>query len=216
MGACAMRVAPPGEWGDRTVMHPVDLRVRNLETGERLVASFASEVDAIVWLHARPDGVEVLGVATEGLSREMYATLRSASRPLDVAEHARIKALDAADEAAEKAYIATETAREEAEVAAHREAMRTADPDRVMQVNWTLDGGFRHVDSADPRVIPEIVCQAVRAWIAERETWVEDRGQRVVEATVEVWPGPLPRPGADRVRAGGTFIPAPKPVAQGT
>ena len=49
------------------------------------------------------------------------------------------------------------------------------------------------------------------AWVAERNEWVEGRGQVVGEAKVTVWPGTLPKPGADRVQ-GGSFIPVTAPA----
>ena len=45
------------------------------------------------------------------------------------------------------------------------------------------------------------------AWIAERDTWVEGRGQRVAAASVSVWPGPVPGGSeAERIPPGGTFV----------
>ena len=49
--------------------------------------------------------------------------------------------------------------------------------------------------------------RSVLAWIAERDTWVEERGERVAAASVAVWPGPIPGGNAsDRIPPGGTFV----------
>jgi hypothetical protein len=52
-----------------------------------------------------------------------------------------------------------------------------------------------------------VVRKAVRAWVAERETWVHPRGQYLVSAQVVAWPGPLPAGTSEdeRVHPGGRF-----------
>ena len=197
-------------------MARLDLRIRNLETAETLLAAFESELDALTWLKDRPPFIEVLGVATHGLPRELYATLKNLSRPLDAEEQARVAALDAAEAAATVVLAEAERTRAADEAEAHREAMRTADPNRLMNITWTRDGDLRLTDPADPRTITDLAREAVLAWVCERESWVADRGQVVAEATVDVWPGPLPRANADRVRAGGTFVAEPAPAKPAT
>ncbi len=187
-------------------MAKLDLRIRDLHTGEILLATFENEADALVWLARRPRFTEVLGVATHGLPAALYTALRAAARPLDPDEHALERAMEQAATVAAREQELAERQREEAEAEAHREAQRTADPDRPMCIAWTRDEGMRHVDAADPREITPAAREAVLAWVHERETWVQDRGQLVGEATLTVWPGPLPKGTTERVQRGGQFV----------
>jgi hypothetical protein len=193
-------------------MSKLDLRVRDLRTGETMHATFEHEDDARVWLQDRPHMVEVLGVATHGLPREVYAMLRAAGRPLNSAEQALRDKFDeaAAREAREREAEAQR--REAAEQEEYRRAMQNADPDRPMQLRFARDGGVTHQDSVDQRPIPEAARAAVLAWVAEREEWVRDRGQVVDEAQLVVWPGALPEGTTERVEPGGQFWPAPAPT----
>jgi hypothetical protein len=79
-----------------------------------------------------------------------------------------------------------------------------------MAVRWDLDAGFSVADPYDPRPISDAAKQAVLEWIAERNSWVESRGQVVGEALVEVYPGPVPDK-KSRVLPGGTFTPRLQP-----
>ncbi len=176
-------------------MAPIDLRLRNLENGELLLASFDNEVDAGLWLHDRPPMMEVLGVIAQSDDAAIHAALRRAVRDLDDAERK-----------------ADEERRADEERAAYLETMRTADPARPMQVAWSLAGGFAPVDPMDPRDITDDVRAAVLAWVRERDGWVADRGLVVGEATVTVWPLAVPD-GESRVHRGGQFVPVSGPTA---
>lgn len=192
-------------------MAPIDLRLRNLETTELLIASFESEVDAALWLRERPRMMEVLGVIAQSSDPALHQALRRALRPLDDDEAEVVQRLD---EESERAYVQRqedEARRAEEERLAHIEEMRTADPARPMQVRWSLTDGFSPVDPVDPREINADVQSAILAWVRERDTWVADRGQVVGEATLTVWPLTVP-PGEDRVQRGGRFSPVPAPA----
>lgn len=192
-------------------MASIDLRLRNLETCELLIASFESEVDAALWLRERPAMMEVLGVIAQSADPALHNALKRALRPLDPDEAAIVERLDAEAEAAYQQRQEEEARRAEADRVAHIEEMRTADPARPMQLRWSLDGGFAPVDPADERPISDEVREAVIAWVRERDTWVIDRGQVVGEATVTVWPLALPA-GEDRVQRGGRFSPVAAPT----
>ena len=158
--------------------------------------------------------MDVLGVVFEGLTAEQNARLKGAMRPLDAAEKAA-EALLA--EAAEKVAEVERQARakeEEAQRLAHREAMKTADPNRSMELRYHYSGRVEVVDADDLRPVSEEVQQAIAAWIIERNEWVESRGQMVGEAKITVWPGELPKPGAERIQAG-TFTPVSAPPKKG-
>jgi hypothetical protein len=191
-------------------MSKLDLRLRDLKSGEAVNAMFESEDDARTFLLDRPRFTQVLGVATHGLPESIYKMLRAAVRPLDPEEEERRDALEQAAEDEARHAEAIERAREELELRAHREAMKRADPNRPMTIAWTRSDGMRIADPADPREITAIAREAVLGWIAEREAWVRDRGQVVGEAEVTVWPGVLPRGVAEdeRVHPGGQFFPA--------
>src|SRR5262245_22163941 len=75
-------------------MGKLDLRVRDLTTGVTSLKSFDEEDDAKAWLTARPRFVEVLGVASKGISQDTDARLRAALRPLDAEEREAEKKLD--------------------------------------------------------------------------------------------------------------------------
>ena len=196
-------------------MHKITLKLQNLRDGETSYQEFDDEAGTLAYLRARPRFVDVLGVVFEGLTPEQNARLKEAKRPLDADEHAAEEKLA---EAASKAAELARTAREREMAAArekHREAMKNADPNRPMEVRYLYDKGLALTDPADGRAITDEAREAVLAWVAERNEWVESRGQIVGEAKVTVWPGTLPKKGADRVQ-GGTFIPCtapPKPTA---
>lgn len=192
-------------------MAPIDLRLRNLESTELLIASFEDEDDAVLWLRERPRMMEVLGVIARSSDPALHSALRLAVRPLDDDEAEIVRRLD--DEA-EQAYAQRredEARRAERERLEHLEEMRTADPARPMQVRWSLADGFTPMDPADPREINADVQQAILEWVRERDSWVADRGQVVGEAVLTVWPLALP-PGEARVHRGGRFSPVPAPA----
>jgi hypothetical protein len=191
----------------------VTLRLRNLESGELLLGEFENLDDVRTWLADRPDGMEVVGVATltgAGLDEDVAASLRAAMRPLDAAELARSKALDEARLQDLRDEIARQQAAFEAETAAAREALVNADPDAPMNIAYDERHGIAHADPADSREIPDVVRRAVLAWVAERNEWVRPRRSHVARATVTVWPGPVPNAEAgaeesERVQPGGQF-----------
>ncbi len=188
----------------------ITLKLRELEKGEAMVREFDDEEATLAYLRDRPSMIDVLGVVFEGLTTEQNARLKSAMRPLDEAEKAAEAKIEAA--AAKVAEAAREARAKEEEAArvAHREAMKTADPNRSMELKYHYSGRVEMVDPDDQRPVSEEVQQAIAAWIIERNEWVESRGQMVGEAKITVWPGELPKPGAERVQAG-TFIPVTAP-----
>jgi hypothetical protein len=194
-------------------MAPIDLRLRNLETAELLIASFENEIDAAMWLRERPSMMEVLGVIAQSDDPAMHLALRRAVRPLDPDEAAAVKRFDAESERVWAEREADEMRRAEEEAEAHRAEMRSADPNRPMQVAWSLDDGLRAVDPADEREVCQETRAAILEWVRERDEWVAERGLVVGEATLTVWPGVLPA-GQSRVQPGGRFTPAAPPTKQ--
>lgn len=192
-----------------TAMAQFDLRVRNLATGDMLIASFESEEDVADYLVHRPEMMEVIGLKTDVEDPEIHSRLKQVVRPFDGEELARVAMLDAQDALARAQQQAAEAKRAKAEADAHREKMKTADPNRIMKITWSRTGGFVMLDPADEREITEAARDAIIAWVNERNEWVESRGLEVEEAVVEVWPGPLPA-GGSRVLQGGRFTPTAK------
>jgi hypothetical protein len=86
--------------------------------------------------------------------------------------------------------------------------MAKANPDRPMALRWHYAEGLTVADPYDQREITEAARKAVDDWIAERNTWVVDRGMMVLEAQLSVYPGPIPGGNEDeRIQPGGQFIP---------
>ena len=193
-------------------MGKLDLRLRDLETAELLIASFESEDDAATWLRERPHMMEVLGLIAENSDPAMHQMLREAARPLDPDEAEVVRRMDVADAKARIAREIEHARRATAEAEAHRASMRSADPNRPMQISWSLEGDFAMMDPADEREITPAAKEAVLEWVRERDGWVADRGLMVNEAVLTVWPGPLPK-GESRVQPGGKFIPAERPAS---
>lgn len=185
---------------------PIQLRIRNLQTREVGVAAFETDAEAFVWLKARPRFVEVMGMAGQtSVPMDVQERLRTAMRPLDADERIAEREMDLAIEK-EELERDKEARQKEAEAQEkHKEALRTADPERVMEVRWRFDTGMALTDAHDPRPIPDAARDAVLAWIAERNEWVAGRGQTVGECTVKVWPGKLPAGESERVREGRFF-----------
>jgi hypothetical protein len=179
-------------------MSTFDVKVRNLETGETLIASLPDCDTCVRWLSQRPRNVEILSVLsdTSGADRDR---LHAAMRPYDEAELALKRKYDEARMAAAQEAYAAALRQMEAEQA----APENADPMRPMPIRYEADEGL---SCGDGRAIPEVVREAVAAWVAERNGWVEGRGQIVGEAHLEVWPGDVPA-GEERVREGGRFYP---------
>lgn len=195
-------------------MSKLTLKLRDLMNGDTSFRELAGEEAALAFLRERPRFTEVLGVVFEGLTREQNDRLKAAMRPLDDDERAAEKQLE--EKAARAAEAAQEKRRKEEETAraAHREAMKTADPNRLMEVRYRYDGSIAPVDPEDTRPLSDEVKAAVMAWVAERNEWVESRNQVVGEAKISLWPGALPKPGADRIKSG-SFVPVSAPAKPG-
>jgi hypothetical protein len=185
----------------------IQLRIRNLQTRETGVAAFETEPEAALWLKDRPRFVDVIGLAGQtAVPMEVQERLRAIMRPLDADEQIAEREYELA---AEKADLerAKEARKKEAEdKEKHAAAMRTADPERLMEVRWRFDTDMHLTDPADPRTITDAAREAVHAWIAERNEWVAGRGQTVGECTVKVWPGKMPPKEDERVKEG-RFVP---------
>src|SRR4051794_39301429 len=104
-------------------MEKLELRVRDLNTGVGSLQAFDTEAAASEWLRARPRFVEVLGIATVGISHEIDMRLRGALRPMDDEEKALEKKLEAQVEAVAEERREEERAKMRVAEAAHKEAM---------------------------------------------------------------------------------------------
>jgi hypothetical protein len=185
----------------------IQLRIRNLQTRENSVVAFEAEPEAALWLKQRPRFVEVLGVAGQtAIPMDLQERLRAVLRPLDEDERLAVRALELE---IEKKDLERQTEARKREIEAaqkHAEAMRTADPERLMEIHWRFDTGMSLTDPVDPRAITDAAREAVLAWVAERNEWVAGRGQCVGECTVKVWPGKMPAGAEERVKEG-RFVP---------
>lgn len=192
-------------------MQKITLKLQDLQKGETSFREFEDEEATIAFLRARPKFTDVLGVVFEGLTKEQNARLRAEMRPLDEEERAAEAKLSEAAKAAAEAAQAARRAEEEAAHEAHRAALKNADPNRIMEVRYRYDTGIAPIDPAEPREISEETRAAIMEWVAERNEWMEARGQVVGEAKMSVWPGTLPKPGMSRVQ-GGSFVPVSAPA----
>lgn len=182
----------------------IELRVHDLENDLKGTKNFESVAEAKHWLVDRPKFIEVTGVNnSRDLSKELNSELRACMRGLDDEERQRKEELIAQEDAARKAR-AKANLEEEAEY--HRAQMAAADPNRPMNLSYRHGEELVATDVADAREISAEVREAVMAWIAERNTWVERRSQVVGVANVKVWPGPLPEGQSERVIEG-NFVP---------
>jgi hypothetical protein len=189
----------------------IELRLQDLQSNELMNAEFEHEGDVLTWLKERPAFVQVLGLATPGLPRELIERFKAATRPLDEAERELARKLDDQQRALVEKQMAAEEERARAVMEQHRASLRSADPNRPLSIAWTLEEGLRNAEPGDERPITKEAEAAVLAWIAERDTWVEERGLRVGEALLSVWPGPMPAAAeGNRVQRGGTFTPTLK------
>jgi tRNA(Ser,Leu) C12 N-acetylase TAN1 len=186
------------------------LKLENMNTGEPSFEEFADEESTIAWLRERPRFTDVLGVVFEGLTREQNERLKATMRPLDDEERAAEKALVNKREQEAEALRAVRAREDEVAQAAHRAAQKDLNPNRTMEVRYRYDTGLSLTDRDDPREISEEVRAVVLAWVAERNEWVDSRGQIVGEAKVTVYPNALPKPGADRILHG-SFVPVTGP-----
>jgi hypothetical protein len=195
-------------------MKNIELRVRDLRTGDTSIVGFDSEEIALAWLMERPRYTDVLGPARLDLPADVGGRLRCALRPLDEEEKKLERALDDAAAEAARKRNEEQRARELAARDAHRAAMKDADPNRVMEVHWMYNREMELTDHADERPITGEAREAVLAWVRERDEWVRDRGQVVGDAKVTVWPGPLPASACGERVKHGSFIPITAPAKE--
>lgn len=186
-------------------MADFEVKVRNLETGEMLVAGMPDCETCIQWLKERPKNIEIVTVLSD-VSPADSARLKEAMRPYDEDEMKLKAEYDKkATEAAMRAYQ-REMVQMEALQSAAEENEAELDPNRPISVKYDADTGLVAVE--DTREIPPAARAACMAWIEERNSWVRDKGQLVGEAHLEVWPHEVP--GGDeeqRVLEGGRFFP---------
>jgi hypothetical protein len=206
----AMPLAPRRRSAMMPRMSKITLKLKDLTTGNTSFKELPDEESALGYLRERPSMTDVLGVVFDGLTSEQNARLKAAMRPLDEAEKAAEARLTEAAERAADAAREKRAKEEEVARAAHAAAMKNADPKRAMEVRYRYDGSITAVDPADTRPITDEMREAIMAWVAERNEWVESRNQVVGEAKMTVWPAALPKPGADRVQSG-SFVPVTAP-----
>ena len=186
----------------------IELKVRNVKSGETLVAELDSFEDAITWLGSRPEFMEVLGVLSKDLSDEEHEALKGAMRPYTEEEQQFFEDSERARDEEIRQRLAEENRIAQQRMKEHAEAMIKADPGRPMKLKWHFEEGLSKLDPYDPREITDAARKAVDAWVAERHSWIEGRDQKVVEATVSVYPAEVPTGDeADRVQRGGQFVP---------
>lgn len=190
------------------------LQIRELSDGSPSQQPFEDEEEAIRWLRERPRFKDVIGLASEHIPPQVDARLRAALRPLDEEERKMEQALEATREAEARTRAEKLMRQQAADSAMATEAARHADPNRLLSVHWTFDRGMLPGDPADDRPVSDEVRQAVDAWIAERNEWVQGRGQVVGDARLQVWPGPLPAGASERIESG-TFVPVAAPPKDG-
>lgn len=189
-------------------MAQIDLKVRRLETGETLVATLDSFEDAVMWLGERPENVEVLGVLSKELSEAQHRALRAALRPYTALEKQMIQEAEQKVSDAIASQIRKEAEYSQRKMKEHTEAMLKADPNRPLPLRWHFKEGLSVADAYDPREITDEARRAVDAWLKERTSWIQDRGQIIIEATLSVYPGKVPSGMEDdRVVPGGQFVP---------
>jgi hypothetical protein len=182
----------------------ITLNLRNLESGERMLAEFATLDDCLDWLENRPQFIDVLGTVDDSLTVEGETLLKSALRPYDAEEKALMEEFARIRRVEMQRAREAEVAEYDAEKATFRVAIEGRGPNDAMEVRWQRGGTLVHTEPLDERPIPEVVQQAVEAWVKERDGWVHRRGQFVSEAVMTVWPADVPA-GEDRVQSGGQF-----------
>lgn len=192
----------------------LDLSIRDLKTGKREQKVFESEQEALDFLENRPKFTEVMGVGSHHVPQEVNQRLKAAMRPLDEEEKLLERQHGAALEAEARKRAEKEQKRAAEAAAKHRAEVATADPNRLLEVRFRFDTGLSVPDPVDERTITPEAKEAVEAWIVERNSWVENRGQVVGEATIKVYPGPLPEGVSERVDMG-TFVPVAAPKKDG-
>ncbi len=183
-----------------------DLRVRDLQKNLEGTQTFGSVDTAKAWLKDRPQFIEVLGVASSHISKDVGDELKACMRALDEEEKQLMQELAKSAEEARRQRAEAMREASLAEAERHRAEMAAADPNRPMDVHYRFDVEMSLVDVADAREITPEAREAVMEWIKERNTWVESRGQVVGAAKVRVWPGPIPE-GEDARVLMGNFVP---------
>ena len=183
-------------------MADFEVKVRNLKTGETLIASMADAQQCCDWLAERPRFMEIITVLSD-ISPADSHRLKDAMRPYDEEELALKREYDEKAQAVLNERYQAELA--QIESAKSEPEDPNADPDRPLSVKYEVDDGFEVVD--DSRELTDVAREACVAWVAERNSWVKAKGQIVGEAHLEVYPGPVPGGDeSDRVLAGGRFF----------
>ena len=187
-------------------MADFEVKVRNLETGEMLVATMPDSDAAIEWLKERPRNMEIVSVLSEMSPAESHR-LKEAMRPYDADEMKLKSEFDRrATKAAMDQYAREMAQMQKLQAAAESEA-GDLDPNRPLSVRYDSESGFVVVD--DTRKLTEAAEAACIVWIRERNSWIKSKGQMIGEAHLEVWPNEVPGgEGEDkRVLEGGRFFP---------
>ncbi|MFK7984665.1 MAG: hypothetical protein AB8I08_01460 [Sandaracinaceae bacterium] len=183
-------------------MAEFEVKVRNLKTGETMIASMADSDQCIAWLSERPPFIEILTVLSDVSPAEQHR-LKEAMRPYDDEEQKLKQEYDEKLAAALQEKYAEELALIESE--GKGDGPANTDPNRPLAVKYDMDDGLIVVD--DDRAITDAAKEACLAWVAERNEWVKDKGQVVGEAHLEVWPADMPEGDDRRVLEGGRFFP---------
>ena len=190
----------------------IELRIKNIETQEVLIAELESLEDAKAWVAERPHMIEVLGVVDpRAVGEAAFEELRAAVRPLDDDEResrhraaeerlARMREADVRESAPRRAepqpMVSTEPNPDPA-------TLPDAEPNALMTIRWRKGAPMANI--ADNRPITPAARAAVDAWIAERNEWLHPKRSHVGEAELYVWPGELPEPETDRVQDGARY-----------
>lgn len=188
-----------------------DLQLRDLKTGKTSQKTFESVEEGIAWLKDRPKYTDVMGIASHNVPRETSDELRAAMKPLDDEEKALDEQLRQEREKAVEEAAKERARAEAAEAVRHLATQASADPKRPMELRWTYKDGLSVADPADKREIPGVVREAVDAWVAERNTWVESRNQVVGDARLRAYPADIPEGKGEERILSGTFIPVAAP-----
>ncbi|MGE0785748.1 MAG: hypothetical protein AB7S26_08670 [Sandaracinaceae bacterium] len=184
-------------------MAQFQVKVRNLETGDMLIAEMRDADECEVWLAERPQFIEIVTVLSDCSPAESQR-LKEAMRPYDAEELALKRKYDAKVEHAVRAAYQQEMEAIESEQARAKTASDGDDPNRPIAVKYECDEGLTVVD--DTRQLTDVARDACLEWIRERNAWVAPKGQMIGEAHLEVWPNDVPD-GAERVLEGGRFFP---------
>lgn len=186
-------------------MADFEVKVRNLETGEMLVAGMPDCDTCIEWLRERPQNLEIVSVLSD-TSPADSRRLKEAMRPYDAGE---LKLKAAFDK--KNVQAAMEQYGKEMELieGLQKDAKADAgdlDPNRPISVRYEVDTGLTVVE--DTRPLTDAAKKACMAWIEERNGWIKDKDQMVGEAHLEVWPNDVPDGDeSKRVLEGGQFFP---------